>query len=115
MTEGCVFCRLVAGEIPSEILYQDEDFFAFRDVHPQAPKHIVIIPRIHVVSVAELVEQQQELVGGLIILAKNLAKQEGMAESGYRLVINCGHEGGQVVPHLHLHLLGGRKLSDQLG
>jgi len=115
MRKRCLFCRLVAGEIPSEVVYQDKDFFAFRDINPQAPKHVIIIPRVHVASVTELTEKEQELMGRLIMLAKKLAEQEGIATTGYRLTINCGHEGGQVIPHLHLHLLGGRKLSDQLG
>jgi len=115
MTERCLFCRLAAGDIPSEVVYQDKDFFAFRDIHPQTPKHVIIIPRVHIASVTKLTEKEQELMGRLIMLAKKLAEQEDIARTGYRLTINCGHEGGQVVPHLHLHLLGGRKLSNQLG
>ena len=115
MAEECLFCRIVAGELPSDIVYQDEDFLAFRDIEPQAPKHIIIIPKAHITSLAVLTKQQEGLVGRSIMLAKKLAEREGIAESGYRLAINCGSEGGQVVPHLHLHLIGGRKLSDQLG
>jgi len=115
MAQECLFCRIATGEIPSNIVYQDEDFLAFRDIEPQTPKHIIIIPKTHITSLAELTEQQEGLIGRLVILARKLADEEGIAESGYRLAINCGSEGGQVVPHLHLHLLGGRKLSDQLG
>jgi histidine triad (HIT) family protein len=115
MAEGCLFCRIVAGEIPCDIVYQDKEFLAFRDINPQAPKHVIIIPKTHIVSLAELTERQQGLIGRLIILARNLAEKEGIARSGYRLAVNCGPEGGQLVPHLHFHLLGGRKLSDQLG
>jgi histidine triad (HIT) family protein len=115
MAEECLFCRIVAGKIPSDIVYQDEDFLAFRDIEPQAPKHVIIVPKTHITSLAELTEKQQGLVGRLIILARNLAEGEGIAKSGYRLAINCGPEGGQVVPHLHLHLIGGRRLNDQLG
>lgn len=115
MAEGCLFCRIVAGEIPGDIVYQDKEFLAFRDINPQAPKHVIIIPKTHIASLTELTEQQQGLIGRLIILARNLAGKEGIAESGYRLAINCGPEGGQVVPHLHFHLIGGRKLSNQLG
>jgi len=115
MAEECLFCRIVAGEISSDIVYQDEDFLAFRDIEPQAPKHVIIIPKTHITSLAELTEEQLGLIGRLIILARNLAEEEGIAKSGYRLAINCGAEGGQVVPHLHLHLIGGRRLSDQLG
>lgn len=115
MPEECVFCGIVAGELPSDVIYQDEDFLAFRDIHPQAPVHVLIIPREHITSSAQLDEHHQPLVGRLIIIAKSLAEQEGIAERGYRLVINCGSEGGQQVPHLHLHLLGGRRLSGALG
>jgi len=113
--EKCVFCDIVSGKIPGDIIYQDEDFLAFRDIHPMAPVHIVIIPKAHISSLAEVGERQEGLIGRLILLAKKLAEKEGIAEKGYRLAINCGSEGGQVVPHLHLHLLGGRKLADQLG
>jgi histidine triad (HIT) family protein len=115
MAEQCIFCRIVAGEVPSDIVYQDEDFLAFRDISHQAPTHVLIIPKIHITSLAQLTEEQQELAGRLIIIAKKLAKKEGIAKRGYRLVINCGPEGGQLVPHLHLHLIGGRKLGDRLG
>jgi histidine triad (HIT) family protein len=115
MAEECVFCRIVAGEIPADIVYQDEDFLAFRDIMPKAPTHVLIIPRIHIASVAELTDGQQKLAGRLIIIAKNLAKKQGIAGKGYRLVMNCGPEGGQVVPHLHLHLLGGRQMDARLG
>jgi len=115
MAEECLFCRIVAGELPSDIVYQDEDFLAFRDIEPQAPKHVLIVPKTHITSLAQLAEEQQWLVGRLIVLAKNLAEKEGIAKSGYRLVINCGPEGGQLVPHLHLHLIGGRRLNGKLG
>ena len=115
MTKECIFCRIVAGEVPSDIIYQDEDFLAFRDISPQAPIHVLIIPKTHIASLAELTEGQQKLAGRLIILANNLAEKEGIAESGYRLVINCGSDGGQLVSHLHLHLIGGRRLEDRLG
>ena len=115
MTEECIFCRIVAGEVPGDIVYQDEDFLAFRDILPKAPTHVLIIPKTHITSAAELADGQQELAGHLIIIAKNLAEKEGIAEKGYRLVINCGPEGGQVVPHLHLHLIGGRQMDARLG
>ncbi len=115
MAEKCLFCRIVAGEIPADIVHQDEEFLAFRDINPQAPKHIIIIPKTHITSLLEITEQQQGLIGRLIILARNLAAREGIAERGYRLAINCGPEGGQVIPHLHLHLIGGRELKGQLG
>jgi len=115
MGEACVFCRIVAGKVPADIVYQDKDFVAFRDAMPKAPTHILIIPRMHIASLAELSEGQQNIAGGLIMVARNLAEKEGIAEKGYRLIINNGPEGGQVVPHLHLHLIGGKKLGDRLG
>ena len=115
MTDECIFCRIVAGEAPGDIVYQDERFLAFSDISPQAPTHLLVIPKIHITSFAELTEGQQELAGRLMMIAKNLAEKCGLAKSGYRLVINCGSEGGQVVPHLHLHLIGGRELGGKLG
>ena len=111
----CIFCKIVAGEIPTDIVYSDEEFLAFRDIQPQAPKHLVIIPKSHIASVTQLTDKQQGLIGRFILLAKKLAEKEGLSPSGYRLSINCGADGGQLVPHLHLHLLGGRRLDDQLG
>lgn len=112
---NCIFCQIIAGKIPSEILYQDEEVIAFRDINPQAPIHLLIIPERHISSLAHLSEAESSLIGHLVNTAIQLAKREGIAESGYRLVINCGEQGGQLVPHLHMHLLGGRKLSDELG
>ena len=111
----CVFCKIASGEIPSTIVYQDEQVIAFHDINPQAPKHLLIIPRKHVPTIAHLSEAESSLIGHMISVANQLAKMEGVAESGYRLVINCGKEGGQLVNHLHLHLLGGRQLSGRLG
>jgi len=111
----CIFCQIAAGKVPSEILYQDEEVIAFRDINPQAPAHLVIIPKRHILSLVHLSEEELPLIGHMVNAANELAKKEGISESGYRLVMNCGEEGGQLVPHLHLHLLGGRKLSDALG
>ena len=111
----CIFCQIVAGKVPSEILYQDEEVIAFRDINPQAPIHLLIIPKRHIPSLAHLSEEDLPLIGRMVGIANQLAKREGISESGYRLVINCGKEGGQLVPHLHMHLLGGRRLSDALG
>jgi histidine triad (HIT) family protein len=111
----CVFCEIVAGKIPADIVYQDGEFLAFRDIQPQAPTHLVIVPRSHIGSITQLTNEHQDLIGRLILLAKELAEKEGVSANGYRLAINCGAEGGQLVPHLHLHLLGGRRLDDQLG
>ncbi len=111
----CVFCRIVAGEIPADILYQGDEVIAFRDINPLAPTHLLIIPKKHIPSPGHLSEAELSLIGDMVNTANQLAKREGIAESGYRLVINCGKQGGQLVPHLHMHLLGGRQLSDALG
>ena len=115
MAEECIFCRIVAGKLPSDIVYQEEDFLAFRDISPQAPTHLLIMPKRHIPSLAHLTEAESPLVGHMVNIANQLAKQESVSKKGYRLVINCGKEGGQLVPHLHMHLLGGRQLSNALG
>lgn len=111
----CIFCKIVAGEIPADVLYQDSRVMAFRDINPVAPVHVLIIPKKHIPSLAELPESEAPLVADMVIVANKLAKDEGIAESGYRLVINSGKQGGQLVPHLHMHLIGGRQLSGALG
>ena len=111
----CVFCNIAAGKIPSEILYQDEEVAAFRDINPQAPVHLLVIPKRHIGSLSQLTEEDTPLAGHMIEVANKLAKKEGISQSGYRLVINSGKQGGQLVPHLHLHVLGNRQLSGQLG
>ena len=110
----CVFCRIVAGELPGDILYQDDDVMAFRDINPLAPVHLLIIPKRHIASLAALADEETPIVGHMVRVANQLARQEGLAGKGYRLVISSGEDGGQVVPHLHMHLLGGRRLSDRL-
>lgn len=111
----CIFCKIVEGEIPSDTIYQDEEITAFRDINPQAPVHIVIIPRKHIAALSDLSESESALVGRMVAVANKLAKKEGIADKGYRVTVNCGKEGGQLVPHLHMHLVGGRRLSDQVG
>ena len=111
----CIFCKIVAGEIPADTIYQDERVIAFRDINPVAPTHLLIIPKKHIPSLTHLSEADSSLIGDMVNAANQLAKREGIAESGYRLVINCGEQGGQLVPHLHMHLLGGRQLSAALG
>ena len=111
----CIFCQIAAGSVPSNILYQDEEVIAFPDINPLAPIHLLIIPKRHIPSLSHLSEAELSLIGHMVDVANQLAKKEGIAEKGYRLAINCGEQGGQLVPHLHLHLLGGKKLSDKLG
>ena len=111
----CVFCRIVAGEIPADIVYQDKALLAFRDINPQAPTHILIIPKSHIASLTEITAKHQALMGRIVLLARELAEKEGISGRGYRLSVSTGADGGQLVPHVHFHLLGGRKLSDMLG
>ncbi|MBA7621081.1 Purine nucleoside phosphoramidase [subsurface metagenome] len=110
----CVFCRIVAGELPSDTLYQDEQIMAFRDINPLAPTHVLIISKRHINSLADLSDDEAQIIGHMAEVANRLARQEGIARKGYRLVVSSGEDGGQVVPHLHMHLLGGRRLSDRL-
>jgi len=112
--EDCVFCKIVAGKIPSKTVYQDDEIMAFHDIHPMAPTHILIIPKKHIPSLAELPDEETCLIGEMAKVATQLAREQGIAERGYRIVVSSGKEGGQVVPHLHMHLLGGRKMSDRL-
>jgi histidine triad (HIT) family protein len=111
----CIFCKIASGSIPADNVYSDDDFVAFRDIDPQAPVHVVVIPRKHIPSVNDLKESDQALAGKMLLVAKKVAEKEGIAASGYRLSINCGKDGTQVVPHIHLHVLGGRLLTSQLG
>ena len=106
----CIFCRIISGDIPSDILYQDEQVVAFRDINPKAPVHLLLVPREHIESLAELSEDEASIMGHLVAVANRLAREAGISDKGYRLVVNSGPEGGQEVPHLHLHLLGGRQM-----
>jgi len=103
-----IFAKIARKEIPAQIVFEDEAIVAFRDVHPQAPTHILIIPRRAIATTNDLEEGDAELIGRMVLAAKKIAAAEGIAERGYRLVLNCNPEGGQSVYHLHLHLLGGR-------
>ena len=107
----CLFCRIAAGQIPAKIVYQDEDLVAFRDINPQAPMHVLVIPRRHVATLNDLTPQEDRLVGEMVRRAAALAREEGYADRGYRTVFNCNAEAGQTVFHIHLHVLGGRKFA----
>lgn len=107
----CLFCKIVKGDIPSTNVYKDEQVTAFRDINPAAPTHILIVPNQHIDSVNMMISDDEPLIGRLVGIAKLLAAQEGIAEGGYRLIINTGAEAGQTVFHIHMHLLGGRQLT----
>lgn len=108
MAEGCIFCRIASGDIPAARVAENERAVAFRDLHPQAPVHVLVIPRRHVASLAAATDEAE--LGSLLRLAQEVARQEGIEATGYRVVTNTGADGGQTVHHLHLHVLGGRSL-----
>ncbi len=110
-TADCAFCKIASGEIEATVVLQDGDVVAFRDLHPKAPTHVLVIPRRHVATVNDLESADAALVGKLFLAARMIARQEKIADTGYRLIVNCGAGAGQTVFHLHLHLLGGRILS----
>ena len=107
--EGCIFCKIADKKIPAKIVFEDNDVVAFEDTRPQAPIHIMVIPKAHIEKVSEIKEEDSVLIGKLVLAAKNIARDKGIEERGYRLVMNCNKDAGQEVFHLHLHLLGGRK------
>lgn len=108
---NCLFCKILKGDIPATKVYEDDAVYAFRDINPQAPIHILIIPKQHIPTVNDLETQDTEIIGKLYLTAKDIAKKEDLAESGYRLVMNCNAGAGQTVFHIHLHILGGRRLA----
>lgn len=107
----CLFCKMIAGEIPTDVVYQDDDVFAFRDINPQAPLHVLIIPKNHIATINDLQTDHTQLIGKLFLAAKIIAQDEGVSEPGYRTVMNCNAGAGQSVYHIHLHLLAGRQMS----
>ena len=104
----CLFCKILAGDIPADVIYESDSAIAFRDINPQAPTHVLIIPRQHVSTINDIDAEHHELLGSLFSAAKSIAADEGLADDGYRVVMNCNESAGQTVFHLHLHLLGGR-------
>jgi histidine triad (HIT) family protein len=112
MPEKTLFSRIIDGEIPGDFVYQDEHIVAIRDINPAAPVHILVIPRKPIPSLQDLQGEDRELAGRLLLAIRDIARQEGIAESGYRVVVNTGEGGGQTVPHLHLHILGGKRFDE---
>ncbi len=106
----CIFCKIVAGEIPSNKVHEDEEFLAFHDIDPKAPTHVLVIPCRHIASLEAASDGDADMFGRMLLLTRRLARDLGLAERGYRVVNNCGDEGGQAVHHIHLHLLGGRPM-----
>ena len=105
----CIFCKIAHNEIPSKKLYEDDEIVAFNDLEPQAPVHVLIIPKAHISSANEITAENSDIIGKIFMVAAKIAKEQGL-DKGYRIVNNCGEDGGQTVQHLHFHLLGGRKM-----
>lgn len=113
MNENCLFCRMSRGEVPVDRVFEDDQLFAIRDINPRAPVHIMVIPRRHISSAAAITEADAQLLTHMVIAAGTIAQEQGIGDSGYRLVFNVGDDGGQTIYHLHLHLLGGRELGPE--
>ncbi|HID98023.1 MAG TPA: histidine triad nucleotide-binding protein [Thermodesulfobacteriaceae bacterium] len=109
--DNCLFCKIISGEIKADVVYQNEDVFAFRDINPQAPVHVLIIPKKHISTTNDITPADTNLMGKLLVAARDIAEKEGIAQSGYRQVLNCNAHGGQEVFHIHLHLIGGRQMT----
>lgn len=107
----CVFCKIVAGEIPAKIVFEDDDVLAFEDLSPQAPQHVLVIPKKHIATLNDLTVEDAPVIGRMTRVAAQVARDRGFAENGYRTVMNCNQQGGQTVYHIHMHVLGGRGMS----
>lgn len=114
MENDCLFCKIIKGDIPSSKVYEDEEVLAFRDINPAAPIHILLIPKKHMASLAEVKPEDGELIAKMHQIVNKIAVQEGFNESGYRLIVNCGKDAGQEVMHLHFHILAGEKMGDKI-
>lgn len=112
--EDCIFCKIVKKEIPSTIVYEDEDVLAFNDINPVTPVHILVIPKKHIESLAKINEEDELLIGKIHMTIKKIAEQVGLLDKGFRVIVNCGEDGGQEVKHLHFHILGGKKLGTKI-
>lgn len=112
--EDCIFCKIINKEIPSQIVYEDEKILAFRDIQPVAPVHILVIPKKHIPALTELTKEDEEVVGKIYTVIRQLAEKENIDKTGFRVIVNCGEDGGQEVKHLHFHLIGGKKLGTKI-
>ena len=110
MAADCIFCKIANKEIPADIVFEDDELIAFNDISPQAPIHVLVVPKVHIPTVNDLAKNDAERVGGLVLRAQALAEARGIDGDGYRLILNCNEGGGQTVFHIHLHLLGGRQM-----
>ena len=114
MEDNCLFCKIIKGEVPSEKVYEDEYVFAFKDINPAAPIHILIVPKKHISSLAELTEDDEKYIWGIHKAMNIIAKEQDFLDNGYRVIVNCGKDAGQEVMHLHYHILSGKKLGDKI-
>lgn len=112
--ENCIFCKIINKEIPSNIVYEDDEILAFEDIHPLAPVHTLVIPKKHIASLKEINEENAEIISKIYLVINKIAEMKNIKEKGYRVVVNCGEEGGQEVQHLHFHILGGKKLGTKM-
>ena len=112
--ENCLFCKIIKGEIPSTKVYEDEEILAFKDINPAAPIHILVIPKKHIISLAHLEKEDEIIVGKIYTVINKIAEEQGVKEKGYRVIVNCGKDGGQEVMHLHFHLLAGTQLGEKI-
>ena len=112
--EDCIFCKIIKKEIPSDIVYEDEEIIAFKDINPAAPIHILVIPKKHIPSLVELEKSDEPLIGKIYSVINKIAEMQGVKDKGYRVIVNCGEDGGQEVKHLHFHLLAGRRLGEKI-
>lgn len=112
--DDCIFCKIIKGEIPSNKVYEDEDVLAFKDINPQMPVHIIVIPKKHIKSIANLKVEDEALVGRIFTVINKIAKDLNISEEGFRVISNCGENAGQTVQHLHFHILGGEKMSEKI-
>ncbi|HEU19971.1 MAG TPA: histidine triad nucleotide-binding protein [Deltaproteobacteria bacterium] len=115
MAENCIFCKIISGEIPSRRVYENDRVLAFDDINPMAPVHVIIIPKQHIPTLLDMTPENIDIMGDIISAVREVSRIKGVDQKGFRTVINCNEEGGQVIFHLHLHLLGGTKLRDDLG
>lgn len=112
--EDCIFCKIIKGEIPSTKVYEDDEILAFKDIQPAAPIHILVIPKKHIPSLVQLEKEDEILIGKIYTTINKIAKEQGVLDKGYRVIVNCGKDGGQEVGHLHFHLLAGKQLGEKI-
>ena len=108
--EDCIFCKIINREVPGDIVYEDDEIIAFRDIHPCAPVHILVIPKKHISSLIDITEEDEKVIGKIYGVINKIAQKEGILDKGYRVIINCGEDGGQVVKQIHFHLISGKKM-----